>query len=92
MAASRPFRWRFVVASLCAFLGALTLLGGLAHVGIMFYAYANFGLYPVRPDTPSLNYFAVTTSNVAAAGGRLMVAASLLFAWIALLRGEKRKP
>jgi hypothetical protein len=34
-------------------------------------AYANFGLYPVRPDTPSLNYFAVTKSNVA--GGAAFV-------------------
>jgi hypothetical protein len=82
-------RWRFVVASLGGFLGGAILISGLARAAMMAYAYAKFGHYPVRPDTPTLNMFALTISNVAGAGCQLAVGALILFTCVALMSSQR---
>jgi hypothetical protein len=91
MGARPHFRWRFIAAWLCGFFGVAILLGGLGQAGMMAYCYAKFGLYLVRPDTPSLNLYALTPSNVARVVSGLAVAALLLVGCVAFSARLRRE-
>jgi hypothetical protein len=80
------FRWRVIAVTLCGFLGVMCLLAGSINAGLMAYAYARFGRFPVRPDTPSLNRFAPNPKNLGAVAGEVGSGVLLLAAGVASWR------
>ena len=86
MADVRRFRWRVVIVTLSGFFGVIFLLGGLANAGMLVYVCSRFGLFPVRPDTPSMNRFAMTPKNAGTVAAQVGAGALLLSACVASWR------
>ena len=76
------FRWRVVIVTLSGFFGVIFLLGGLVNAGILVYVYSRFGLFPVRPGTPSMNRFALTPKNTGVVAAQVGAGALLLLACV----------
>ncbi len=93
MDAQRQFRRRFITAWLCGLFGVSLLLGGLSKAGMMAYNYSQYGLYPIRPDTPTLNLFAITPGNIASVCSGLVISGGLLAVAVVLaLKIRRERP
>ena len=85
------FRCRIVPAFLCGFFGAAIAIGSLGRIGMMAFAYHRYGLFPVRPDTPSLNLFAISMRNVASVTASILAGAARLWLDVRMWPGWRRR-
>jgi hypothetical protein len=64
--------------------GVLSLLGALVKTVLMVYGLVRHGRFPVRPETPTMNQFAVTAGNVMQIGMGIGLGVVLLVAAVLL--------
>lgn len=80
------FRWQIIPATACGVLGAGVFIANLCQAAVMAYVYFQHGPPGVRPETPTLNMYALTTENARDIGlglayGALMLAACGALVW-----------